>query len=162
MKLIYFTEKDFSQVMAIYQQGINTGLATFEKEVTTWESWNKSHIQACRLAIVDDSMMAGWAALTAVSGRCVYAGVAELSIYIAQQYRNLGVGTKLLNELITQSEEAGFWTLQSGIFADNTASIELHKKCGFRVVGFREKIGQLNGIWKDTILMERRSKTVGI
>lgn len=152
----------YPQVVAIYLQGIATGMATFQTEATDWETWDKSHLQNCRIAAFEGDQMAGWAALSAVSSRCVYAGVAEVSIYITGNFRGKGVGKYLLSKLIEESEAAGLWTLQSGIFSDNTASIKLHAQCGFRVIGYREKIGKKDGVWKDNIIMERRSQVVGI
>ncbi len=152
----------YPQVADIYLQGIATGMATFQTEATDWGTWDKSHLPNCRIAAFEDNQMAGWAALSPVSSRCVYAGVAEVSIYIAENFRGKGVGKYLLSKLIEESETAGLWTLQSGIFSDNTASIKLHEQCGFRVIGYREKIGKKDGIWKDNIIMERRSEVVGI
>ena len=153
--------EDWEAVRAIYQQGIATGNATFETEPPEWETWDASHLQKCRLVARAGSQVLGWAALTPVSGRCVYAGVAEVSVYVARAARGRGVGKALLNALITESEQNGIWTLQAGIFPENAASIALHKACGFRGVGYRERIGQMNGVWRDVILMERRSKVVG-
>lgn len=152
----------YAQVSGIYLQGIATGIATFETAVPNWENWDKSHLRECRIAAFNGKEMAGWAALTPVSGRCVYAGVAEVSVYVADSYRNQGIGRLLLQQLISESEKAGIWTLQAGILAENISSIKIHEKCGFRKIGHREKIGQLNGIWKDVIMMERRSKITGI
>lgn len=162
MEIKNITAEQYSQVAAIYLQGLATGIATFQTEAPDWESWDKSHLPNCRLAAFDDKTMAGWAALSPVSSRCVYAGVAEVSIYISEKYRGKGVGKLLLTKLIAESEAAGLWTLQSGIFSENKASIKLHEQCGFRIIGYREKIGQRNGVWKDNIIMERRSKTVGV
>lgn len=147
-------------VAAIYQQGIATGMATFETEVPIWKVWNKSHLKVCRYGAWTNDVLLGWAALSAVSSRQVYRGVAELSIYVDPKYSGRGIGSKLLNLIITESEKAGYWTLQSSIFPENTASIELHKKYGFRIIGYREKIAQLHGVWHNNILMERRSKSV--
>lgn len=149
---------DWERVSAIYQQGIATGNATFETTVPTYEEWHSSHMKECRLVAVMRDEIIGWAAITPVSGRCVYGGVAELSVYIDVNSRNMGVGCKLLNSIIEESEKLGFWMLQSGIFEENHESIALHKKCGFRYVGFRERIGRdENGRWRNTVLMERRS-----
>lgn len=149
-------------VAQIYKQGIDTGFATFEKEVPSYEQWNKNHILRCRLVALRDDKVEGWAALSPVSGRCVYGGVAEVSVYIAEKTRGFGLGKLLMEELITASEKEGFWTLQSGIFPENKGSIKLHEKAGFRYLGKRERIGQLDGIWKDNLLFERRSKIIGI
>ncbi|MCE5189880.1 MAG: N-acetyltransferase family protein [Eubacteriales bacterium] len=149
---------DWPEVSRIYQLGMDTNRATFQSECPAWEEWNRSHLKNCRLVITNDEKVAGWAALTAVSGRCVYAGVAEVSIYIDPAMQGLGFGTKLLNALISKSEEEGFWTLQSGILQENIASIRLHERCGFRMVGYRERIGRDRfGTWRNTVLMERRS-----
>ncbi|MDF2883690.1 MAG: sortase-like acyltransferase [Clostridiaceae bacterium] len=155
--------EDWKQVAKIYEEGINTGMATFQMEIPTWENWDKSHINSCRLVARSENSILGWAALSPTSSRCVYAGVAEVSIYIGEKYRGLGVGKTLLNALIEDSEENGYWTLQSGIIRENTSSLELHKKCGFREIGMREKVAKMNnGQWHDTVLMERRSRTVGV
>ncbi|MFC4163560.1 GNAT family N-acetyltransferase [Epilithonimonas zeae] len=158
MEIKPITKDNFSEVIEIYKQGLATNIATFQNDSPQWEEWDKVHLDFCRISIFDNNKMLGWTALTSVSSRCVYAGVAEVSIYIAQDERGKGIGKTLLTELIQQSEENGIWTLQSGIFAENESSIKLHEKCGFRLVGYREKIGKKNGIWKDNFLMERRSK----
>ncbi len=152
------TTEDWPVVARIYQEGMDTNLATFQTECPSWEEWNAAHLTKCRLVAVADSEVVGWVALSTVSSRCVYAGVAEVSIYIGAEARGAGVGKALLTALIAASEEAGFWTLQSGIMENNAASIALHTSCGFRKVGYREKIGQdRNGVWRNTLLMERRS-----
>lgn len=161
MEIKNFTEQDYFQVAEIYKQGIETGIATFQHEIPDWQSWDKSHLEICRIALLKNTEMAGWAALTPVSSRCVYAGVAEVSVYVATNFRGKGMGEILLKYLITESEKEGIWTLQSGIFAENIGSIKLHEKCGFRQIGYREKIGQKDGVWKDNIIMERRSKIIG-
>jgi len=153
---------DWPQIAAIYSAGIKTGLATFQSEAPSWENWDHDHIDTCRVVARSGAKILGWAALTPASDRCVYAGVAEVSVYVSNTAKGQGVGTSLLKELIRQSEENGFWTLQAGIIEDNTASRALHKKCGFREIGVREKIGQMpGGQWRDVVLMERRSKTAG-
>ena len=154
---------DWNRVSRIYQEGMDTNIATFQTACPSYEEWDHSHLQTCRLVIAVDGTIAGWAALTPVSSRCVYAGVAEVSIYIDSAYSGKGLGTKLLNELIAQSEQNGIWTLQAGIMEGNVASIRLHEKCGFRMVGFREHIGcDRFGNWRNTVLMEKRSGKVGI
>jgi L-amino acid N-acyltransferase YncA len=154
-------QTDWNEVRRIYAEGISTGLATFETEVPTWSEWDKSHIKSCRLVAVDvQNQIVGWAALSTVTGRCAYQGVAEVSIYISAEGRGQGVGKQLLQTLIGLSEDDGYWMLQSGILAENLASIQLHQTCGFRMVGYREKIGKLNEVWRDTVLMERRSHLV--
>ncbi len=152
---------DWPQVEAIYREGIATGNATFETETPTWDVWDATHLTACRLVARDGERVLGWAALSPVSGRCVYGGVAEVSVYVAAAARGRGVGKALLQALVAASEEAGLWTLQAGILRENAASIALHERCGFRVVGVREKLGQLHGTWRDVVLMERRSMVVG-
>ncbi|QIY83023.1 N-acetyltransferase [Chryseobacterium sp. NEB161] len=162
MEIRPITKDNFSEAVEIYKQGLATNIATFQNDLPQWEDWNKGHLDFCRISIYENNKMLGWTALTPVSSRCVYAGVAEVSVYIAQKERGKGIGKILLNELITQSEANGIWMLQSGIFSENQSSIKLHEKCGFRMVGYREKIGKKNGIWKDNILMEYRSKNIGI
>jgi phosphinothricin acetyltransferase len=163
ISILPFDFSDWHSVRAIYLEGIATGFATFETDAPSWEKWDADHLKECRLAGRDESgEIVGWAALVPVSGRCVYAGVAEISVYVAEKARGKGVGTALLNELIKESEKAGLWTLQAGIFAENETSIKLHERCGFRFVGKRERIGQLDGIWKDTVLLERRSDKIGL
>jgi phosphinothricin acetyltransferase len=162
MKISAIIPSDYNDVKKIYLAGIATGNATFQTDAPSWEDWDKSHLSSCRIAAFDNDEMLGWAALTPVSNRCVYAGVAEVSIYIAEQCRGKGTGNILLERLIAESEKEGLWTLQAGIFPENSASIKLHEKFGFRKIGYREKVGKMNGIWRDTILLERRSKVVGI
>jgi L-amino acid N-acyltransferase YncA len=149
-------------VKTIYEQGIATGQATFQTNAPTWEEWTTSHLEHSRLVAMEDGLVIGWAALTPVSGRCVYAGVAEVSVYVAPGHRGRQIGQILLQALIDSSEQQQLWTLQAGIFPENQASVHIHEKHGFRVVGYREKIGQHYGIWRDTVLLERRSKKVGI
>ncbi len=153
---------DWVQVSAIYLSGIKTEIATFQSEVPSFTEWNSDHLKSCRLVARLGNTVLGWAALSPTSSRCVYAGVAEVSIYIDENHKGNGVGTALLKALIKLSEENGFWTLQSGIIKENSASLNLHKKCGFRELGIREKVGKMgNGKWHDVVLMERRSKSVG-
>jgi len=155
------TELHWPDVSRIYLQGIETGMATFEKEIPEWTYWDQQHIDTCRLVALDRNKVVGWAALSAVSSRCVYGGVAEVSVYVAAEARGNKIGESLLRQLIDESEAQGYWTLQSGIFPENISSIRLHEKLGFRKIGFRERIGQLNGVWKDNLLMEKRSKKTG-
>lgn len=155
-------ETDWKQVSDIYLAGIKTEIATFQNDIPTWEEWDKGHNTACRFVARSGEKILGWAALSPVSSRCVYAGVAEVSVYISQEYRGMGVGYALLNNLIKQSEEEGYWTLQSGIIKENLPSRMLHKKCGFREIGYKERLGKMsNGKWHDVILMEYRSKLIG-
>lgn len=151
---------DWPWVKAIYEQGIATGNATFQTEAPSWEEWDKAHLDTCRLVLDLDKRIVGWAALTPVSSRCVYAGVAEVSVYVNPELSGNGYGTVLLQVLIDESEKLGIWTLQAGIFQENKASLKLHEKAGFRQVGYREKIGKMNGVWRDTILLERRNKNI--
>ncbi|MCJ7622492.1 MAG: N-acetyltransferase family protein [Anaerolineaceae bacterium] len=153
---------DWVAVRSIYQEGIDSGNATFETHLPSWEAWDQNHMQTCRFVAARDHHVVGWAALSPVSGRCIYAGVAEVSVYVCTSMRGQGIGKKLLQTLIHNSEQAGIWTLQAGIFPENIASIKLHKSCGFREVGYREHLGQLYGKWRNVVLMERRSKTTGI
>jgi len=156
---------DWEQVKNIYLEGIKTGIATFqtESELPNWEIWNQGHIDSCRIVARFRNDILGWAALSHSSSRRCYKGVAEVSIYIDDKYKGQGVGTSLLQNIIKLSEQNGFWTLHSGIIRENTASIALHKKCGFKEIGIREKIAKMsNGIWYDVVLMERRSSIAGI
>jgi L-amino acid N-acyltransferase YncA len=148
-------------VRAVYLEGIATGQATFEREAPAWESWDKSHLPFARLVAHCEEASAGWAALSPVSSRKVYAGVAEVSVYVGSEFRGRGLGRTLLEALIRASELNGIWTLQAGIFPENSASVALHLACGFREVGRRERIGRLEGRWRDTVLLERRSRVVG-
>jgi phosphinothricin acetyltransferase len=153
---------DWPQVRAIYLQGIAAGQATFETEAPSWESWNANHLALARLVARDDERVIGWAALNPASARRAYAGVAETSVYVAFDKHGLGVGRQLLKALISESERSGIWTLQAVMFAENQASVALHRACGFREVGRRERISKLNGVWRDTILLERRSTRIGV
>ena len=152
----------WEQIAAIYLEGIATGQATFETSAPSWEQWHRGHLPAPRLIARRGDAVVGWAALSPVSQRRVYAGVAEVSVYVASTARGSGVGRKLLEALIEESERNGIWTLQAGIFPENAASIALHLACGFREVGRRERIGKMNGVWRDTILLERRSRRAGL
>lgn len=158
------SERDWPQVRAIYLEGIETGRATFETGVPEWDAWNAGHLAHSRLVARSSSAegLIGWAALSPVSARRVYQGVAEVSVYVARAARGRGVGALLLAALITTSEQNNIWTLQAGILAENAESLALHRRCGFREVGRRERIGKLHGVWRDTILLERRSSVVGV
>jgi L-amino acid N-acyltransferase YncA len=153
---------DWPRVKQIYLEGIASGQATFETEAPSFAQWDKAHLLGARLVARQGDAIAGWAALSPVSQRCVYGGVAEVSVYVETSNRGLGIGRKLLDALINESEQNGIWTLQAGIFPENVASLVIHRGCGFRQVGRRERIGKMNGRWRDTILLERRSTKVGI
>jgi phosphinothricin acetyltransferase len=163
MKTVPLTTVHAPDVLRIYAEGIATGVATLETSMPTWESWDASHLPHSRLvALADDGSVAGWTALSPVSGRCVYGGVAEVSVYVGEAFRGQGVGVVLLENLVAESEQAGIWTLQASIDALNPASVRVHEKAGFRLVGVREKLGQRQGQWRDIVLMERRSGQVGV
>jgi phosphinothricin acetyltransferase len=155
-------KEDWPIVQSIFREGIATGNATFYTEVPEGEKWDKNHLRDCRLVARAKGKVIGWAALSPFSRKRFYAGVAEVSLYVTASARGIGVGKALLNAVIEESERAGIWTLQGMIFRENLTSLALCKKCGFREVGYRERIGQRNGVWRDVILMERRSKVVGI
>jgi L-amino acid N-acyltransferase YncA len=155
-------DSDWPNVRDIYLEGLATGNASFQTEAPDFPGWDIGHLEECRLVAREGAEMGGWAALSPVSQRACYTGVAEVSIYVAAAYRGKGVGRRLLDALIAESERNGIWTLQAGIFPENRASLALHERAGFRVVGRRERIGQRGGQWRDTVLLERRSKTVGI
>lgn len=159
MEIIEMLPSHWESVKQIYAEGIASGNATFQTAIPTWIEWDEAHVKNSRLIAVEDTEVLGWAALTPVSGRCVYAGVGEVSVYVSEKTRGRGVGKKLLNALINESEKNNFWTLQAGIFPENFASIKIHEVCGFRIIGSREKIGQMNGQWRDTLLLEKRSQS---
>ena len=166
LSIVPLEPSDWSTVRAIYLEGIATGNSTFEKAAPEWADWDRSHIRHCRLAAHCNDEIVGWAALTPVSGRCVYAGVAEVSVYVAARVRRQRVGLELLSALVAASERAGIWTLQAGVFPENAASLALHRAAGFREVGLRERLGQmtygpLSGEWRDVVLLERRSAIAG-
>jgi L-amino acid N-acyltransferase YncA len=151
----------WGRVTDIYRAGIDSGLATFETEVPSWPQWNVAHLPRPRLVARRDGEVIAWAALTPASGRCVYAGVAEVSIYVDPRHTGRGVGRALLQELVASSEREGIWTLEAGVFPENPASLRLHEACGFRCVGIRRRLGRLHGRWRDVVLLERRSEVVG-
>jgi L-amino acid N-acyltransferase YncA len=163
MEIVFrpMTEEDWPQVAEIYRQGIKTQNATFERQIPTWEKWNSNHSKTCRILATIENKVIGWAALIPVSARQVYSGVAEVSIYISDKFQGQRIGTRLLKQLIYESEIAGIWTLQAVIFPENILSMAMHENNGFRVVGYRERIGQINGNWRNTILLERRSTKTG-
>lgn len=161
MEILPINKDHYPDIAEIYRQGIETSMATFETSVPSWESWNENKLQHSRLIAFENKEALGWVALSKVSSRCVYEGVAEVSIYVSENHRGKGVGKILMQYLIKESEANGIWTLQSGMFPENEATIALHKLFGFRIIGYREKIGKLGVIWKDSVLMERRSKIAG-
>jgi phosphinothricin acetyltransferase len=155
------TPADWPAVRAVYEEGIATGNATFEQSAPDWGRWDAGHLSSCRLVARSGGEVLGWAALSPVSGRCVYSGVAEASVYVAERARGKGIGLQLLLALVEASEREGIWTVQAGVFPENTASIAMNKRAGFRVVGVRERLGAMGGRWRDVLLMERRSSVTG-
>jgi L-amino acid N-acyltransferase YncA len=160
VELRHLEPEDWEAVAEIYWDGMRDGLATFETEVPTWEAWDAAHFRGHRLVADLMGEIVGWAALSPVSARRCYRGVAENSVYVARDARGLGIGRKLLDELIAGSEAAGIWTIQTSIFPENRASLRLHERCGFRVVGTRERIARRDGVWRDVVFIERRSELV--
>jgi L-amino acid N-acyltransferase YncA len=161
-KITPMQPEDWLAVRAIYSEGIATGNATFETDLPDWEKWDSGHRKDCRLVARNGEQIFGWGALSPVSMRRVYSGVAEVSVYVAAASRGRGVGEALLAALVEESESNGIWTLQAGIFPENIASLELHKSCGFGKVGVRRRIGKLGDFWRDVLLLERRSRLVGV
>jgi L-amino acid N-acyltransferase YncA len=160
MRIDPLDAEDWPAVRAIYEAGIATGDATFETTAPDWPAWDAAHLADHRLVARDDGRVVGWAALAPVSDRCAYAGVAEDSIYVAPDAQGRGVGRALLAAVVASAEQAGIWTVQTGIFPENQASVRLHEACGFRVVGRRERLGRLHGRWRDVLLLERRSPAI--
>lgn len=156
-----FEKNNYSDVARIYQDGIDSRNATFQKEVPTFEAWDAKYLEACRFVVVEDGTVIGWSALLPFSGMPSYRGVAELSIYIDPSAAGKGIGSALMGHTIAESEKAGFWTLQSLIFPENKASIALHKKFGFKTLCVHEKLGEMEGVFRDVALLERRSVVVG-
>ena len=162
LKVEQMHARHWEQVRAVYLEGLATGDATFETEAPDWARWDASHLPGCRLVALSGGRVAGWAALGRVSAREVYKGVAEVSVYVGREFRGRGVGRALLPALVRESEAGGVWTLQASVFPENAASVALHLSCGFREVGRRERVGRLGGRWRDTLLLERRSRAVGV
>ena len=156
------TPADWPTVRSIYADGIATGNATFETQAPDWDTWDRNHLPTCRVVARRSGLVVAWAALSPVSSRACYAGVAEHSIYVDETHRGLGIGKNLLCEFVQQTETAGFWTLQSSIFPENRASIAIHLACGFRILGRRKRVAMLNGVWRDTVIVERRSAVAGV
>lgn len=162
VRLQTMTPADWPRVRVIYEEGLATGEASFETAAPGWPEWDAAHLQSCRLVARDGGEVVGWAALSPVTDRCAYAGVAEVSVCVAAAARGRGVGKALLTGLVEASERAGIWTLQAGIFPENRASIAVHEAAGFRRVGVRERLGKLAGAWRDVELLERRSDVAGV
>jgi phosphinothricin acetyltransferase len=160
IEVIPFEPTHWEAAERIYLEGIATGNATFETSAPSWESWDQTHLPELRVVATDGSAVLGWAALSPVSDRCVYGGVAEESVYVAAGARGQGIGRRLLDDLIRRSEDAGIWTIQTGIFPENNVSLRLHERVGFRVVGVRERLGKLDGVWRDVVFLERRSASI--
>ena len=160
MEIRALVESDWPAVVSIFEEGIATGDATFETEPPSWDVWDAAHTDI-RLVAENGGGVVGWAALSGYSDRCCYRGVSEVSVYVAGAVRGRGVGRALLEAVISRSEAAGIWTLQAGIFPENKPSLRLHLGCGFRLVGVRERLGELGGVWRDVLLLERRSEAVG-
>jgi L-amino acid N-acyltransferase YncA len=156
------TADAWPEVVKIYEAGIATKNATFEQQAPDWLAWSNSHRSDCRLIASIGSQIVSWAALSNVSNRCIYSGVAEVSIYVDPDFQGRGIGDRLMKALISESESNGLWTLQAGIFPENEKSIQLHLRNGFRIIGTRERIGKMDGVWRDTVLLERRSDQVGV
>ena len=155
------TRDDWPSVRRIYADGIATGNATFETETPDWDAWDRGHLADCRLVAFREGILVAWAALSPVSSRSCYSGVAEHSIYVDENHRGQGIGKTLLQEFVERTEEFGFWTIQSSVFPENAASIAIHLACGFRVLGRRKRVAMLHGVWRDTVMVERRSRRVG-
>jgi L-amino acid N-acyltransferase YncA len=160
MELRELTSDDWPAVKAIYEQGMAGRNATFETEAPDWNEWNRSHLEGHRLVALEDGQVVGWAALSPVSDRCCYEGVAENSVYVDSSVHGRGIGRALLDRLLADAEQAGIWTLQTGVFPENAASVALHLRCGFRVVGVRERLARLDGVWRDVLFLERRSEVI--
>ncbi|QXU42379.1 GNAT family N-acetyltransferase [Pedobacter sp. D749] len=153
-------DTDWSEVSTIYQEGIDTGTASFRTPDISWKDWDSSHLKTCRFVILQGREIVGWCALLPVMANYDAGGVGEIEVYVKQGYKGQGLGSSLLNTLIAESEKTGIWMLQAGIFLQNSASLKIHEKAGFRVVGYREKIGKAKGVWQDNLLLERRNKLI--
>ena len=162
IKLIPMQPDHANAVLEIYQHGIDSGMATFETQVPAWQKFDLKYHQHPRIVAISDDQLVGWAALSPVSSRECYSGVAEVSVYVHQQHQRKGIGRMLLLQLITESEQNDIWSLLSVIHEENRASIHLHEQCGFRFIGYRERIAQLNGVWRTTVMLEQRSRVTGL
>lgn len=151
---------DWSEINDIYQEGIDTGTASFRTPDISWKDWDSSHLKTCRFVSLQGKEIVGWCALLPVIANYDVGGVGEIEVYVKQGYKGQGIGSALLNALIIESEKKGIWMLQAGIFLQNSASLKIYEKAGFRVVGYREKIGKAKGVWQDNLLMERRNKLI--
>jgi L-amino acid N-acyltransferase YncA len=160
LELRELRSEDWPQVKAIYEQGIAGRNATFETEAPDWSEGDRSHLEGHRLVALEDGRVVGWAALSPVSDRCCYEGVTENSVYVDSKCHGRGIGKALLERLVADAEQAGIWTIQAGLFPENAASVALHLRCGFRVVGLRERLGRLDGMWRDVLFLERRSEVI--
>jgi L-amino acid N-acyltransferase YncA len=160
MQLRELRDEDWPEVTAIYEQGIAGRNATFETAAPDWSEWDRSHLEGHRLVALEDGRVVGWAALSPVSDRCCYEGVAENSVYVDSSAHGRGIGKALLEQLVADAEQSGIWTIQTGVFPENAASVALHLRCGFRVVGLRERLAQLDGVWRDVLFLERRSEVI--
>jgi L-amino acid N-acyltransferase YncA len=160
MLIRHLLPADWPSVRTIYEEGIATRNATFASSAPDWPDWDAEHLRSCRLVADDAGEVAGWGALTKISNRCVYAGVAEVSVYVASSAQGRGIGRALLSALVAASEGEGLWTLQAGILPENAGSVKIHEHCGFRIVGRREKLGKMDGVWRDVLLLERRSENL--
>ena len=160
MEIVALGPEHWDEVVRIYADGIATDDATFETDLPSWERWDATHLAAHRFVALDEGRVVGWVAVGPVSDRCVYEGVVENSVYVAATARGRGIGRALLDALIASTEASGIWTIQTGVFPENEASVRLHESVGFRVVGRRERIGRLNGVWRDVLFLERRSAAV--
>lgn len=162
VEVVPMTPEHWPSVREIYLEGIATRNATFETSAPDWTTWDQRYLEIARLVAIDEGTVVGWAALSAVSRRAVYRGVAEVSVYVAADHRGAGIGSRLLDALVEASEAAGVWTLQASVFPENEATLRLHHRREFRTVGHRERIGKLDGRWRDTVLLERRSRSAGV
>lgn len=160
--IVEMRPQHWERVRQIYLEGLETGQASFETEAPNWDRWNESHHPHCRLVVCDKGLVVAWAALSPVSKRVCYAGVAEISLYVAASHRGRGIGRKLLRALVEASEDNGIWSLNGSTFPENTDSIQVQLACGFRIVGRRERIARHYGVWRDTVITERRSTKVGL